>query len=236
MRQPGAKHTPDFVLFRANLALIELKIQLICLRWLGHVARMKDERMPKWLLYGELADVPCRPACKPKQRWIDVVDRDLQQSGLKKGLKSLEWQKLALNRTSWRGHVDKHYIESRERYFEEKQQSRQVNKGQAVGKFECPVAGCTFTHDQMKYVKSHVKQKHTEAAQMRRVERVAQMARRVPDTTVVFLCPVCHKSLTRDTTNPRVQWKGFRIHLSKAHKKTKAEQDSLIEQLGARPS
>jgi hypothetical protein len=237
MRQPVTKRMPDFVLFReAQLAPIDLTIQRMRLRWLGHVARMNDERMPKWLLYGELTDVPDRPACKPKQRWIDVVDRDLQQTGLKQGLKSLEWQKMALNRTRWRGHVDKHFIESRGRYFEKKQHAREVRKGQAVGRFECPVAGCTFTHDQMRYVKSHVKQKHTEAAQMRRVERVAQMARRVPDSTAVFLCPVCQKSLKRDTTNPGAQWKGFRIHLVKAHKITKAEQDTLIEQLGGVPT
>ena len=228
---------PDYVLFReAKITPIELMIQRMRLRWLGHVARMKDERMPKWLLYGELTGVPRRPACKPKQRWIDVVDRDLQQIGLQRGFKSLEWQSLALNRTSWRERIDKHYKDNRERYFEEKEQSRQIRKRQAVGKFECPVAGCTFTHDQMKYVKSHVKQKHSEAAHLRRVERVAQMATRVPDSTVVFLCPTCQKPLKRDTTNPGAQWKGFRIHLSKAHKMSKAVQDTLIEQLGSRPS
>ena len=50
------------------------------LRWLGHVARMGDNRLPKQLLFGELLTV--RPSHGPRLRWRDVVLRDIQRLGL----------------------------------------------------------------------------------------------------------------------------------------------------------
>ena len=41
------------------------------LRWLGHVACMKDDRIPKKLLFGWLPQ--CRPAHGTKLRWKDRV-------------------------------------------------------------------------------------------------------------------------------------------------------------------
>ena len=113
---------PDAVLFRiADLTPIALILRRMRLRWLGHVARMQDERMPKWMLYGEIADAPLRPACRPKQRWIDVIDRDLISVGLQNGLKSLEWQSLANDRRTWRSHVDSGCQGQRKEYFEKHQ-------------------------------------------------------------------------------------------------------------------
>ena len=50
------------------------------LKWLGHVARMEDSRMPKQLLFGEL-ERP-RPRHGTKRRWRDLVAADVQAVGL----------------------------------------------------------------------------------------------------------------------------------------------------------
>ena len=61
---------------------------------LGHLGRMKDERMPKQLLFGELQK---KRACHgTKKRWRDQVAGDLQAIGLKYG-----WYQLCQNREAW---------------------------------------------------------------------------------------------------------------------------------------
>lgn len=46
------------------------------LRWLGHVYRMTDQRLPKVALYGELSE-GSRKRGRPLLRWKDVAKRDL---------------------------------------------------------------------------------------------------------------------------------------------------------------
>ena len=45
--------------------------------WLGHVARMSEERIPKNVLFGWLPQR--RPAHGTKMRWRDRVRRDLRK-------------------------------------------------------------------------------------------------------------------------------------------------------------
>jgi hypothetical protein len=49
------------------------------------------------------------------------------------------------------------------------------------------------------------------------------------------LCPVCGKTLKCETTSVGTEWKGVRIHLAKAHKMDRQQQDTQIEQLGGIP-
>ena len=65
------------------------------LRWLGHVARMGDNRLPKQLLFKELLTV--RPSHGPRLHWRDVVLRDIQRLGLD----ALNWYDVAQDRSRW---------------------------------------------------------------------------------------------------------------------------------------
>ena len=51
------------------------------LRWLGHVRRMQDGRIPKDILYGELA-TGSRPAGRPVLRYKDVCKRDMKTDNI----------------------------------------------------------------------------------------------------------------------------------------------------------
>lgn len=90
--------TPDtVVLEHSNNSSLETKIMKIQMRWAGHLVRMNDKRIPKQLLYGELA-IGKRPQHKPSKRFKDVV---------KGNLKALEvdiahWEELAADRKIWR--------------------------------------------------------------------------------------------------------------------------------------
>ncbi|XP_019641391.1 PREDICTED: uncharacterized protein LOC109482934 [Branchiostoma belcheri] len=91
-------HTPDTeVLSRANMPSIHTLIEKAQARWAGHVRRMNDSRIPKMLLYGELAEGK-RLAGRPKLRFKD---------SLKATLKSLSipvenWEDAATDRHQWR--------------------------------------------------------------------------------------------------------------------------------------
>ena len=50
------------------------------LEWLGHLARMPDHRLPKYLLFGWLPQP--RPRGGPRRRWRDVVWKDLKNIGV----------------------------------------------------------------------------------------------------------------------------------------------------------
>ena len=70
------------------------------MRWLGHVARMDEVRMPKQVLYWEVTGFGRRPG-RPRMNWRDVVKKDLQRMGL-------TWEEVeasAQDRHSWRRRV-----------------------------------------------------------------------------------------------------------------------------------
>jgi len=69
-------------------------------RWLGHVARMDEVRIPKQALHWEVAGSKRRPG-RPRMNWRDVVKKDLQGMGL-------IWEEVeasAQDRHSWRQRV-----------------------------------------------------------------------------------------------------------------------------------
>ena len=68
-----------------------------CMRWLGHVVRVDDGRIPKDVLYGELAQGK-HSTGTPHLHYKEVCKRDLKALGM-----SLEtWEDTAKDRPVWR--------------------------------------------------------------------------------------------------------------------------------------
>ena len=85
------------VLERANCSSIESMIRRSRLRWLGHVSRMDNSRIPKQLLFGELKLGKCNRG-RPRKRWKDCIKEDLRAFQI--DLKT--WYKVAQDRCLWR--------------------------------------------------------------------------------------------------------------------------------------
>ena len=97
------KITNHEVLSRCQISGIEAFLQKQQLRWTGHTIRMENSRLPKILLYGQLANAT-RPEGRPLLRYKDKVKSNL--SSLKIPLR--DWEEAALDRSKWRGICSKH--------------------------------------------------------------------------------------------------------------------------------
>ena len=64
------------------------------LRWLGHLGRMGNDRLPKKVLFGELRGK--RPCHGTKRRWRDVVRSDMEAIGA-----GDRWYELCQDRKEW---------------------------------------------------------------------------------------------------------------------------------------
>ena len=67
------------------------------LRWVGHTHRMADGRIPKDLLYGELA-TGTRSRGRPKLRFKDVCKHDMKACNIN----TETWEASADDRTTWK--------------------------------------------------------------------------------------------------------------------------------------
>ena len=91
------KITNDEILSRANLPWMADILIEKNLRWLGHVQRMENDRLPKQLLYSQLCEGK-RNQGRPRLRFKDVVKRNMKHQQI--NLNS--WQTKAGNRAAWR--------------------------------------------------------------------------------------------------------------------------------------
>ena len=66
------------------------------LEWLGHVARMPNQRIPKMALFGWLPEP--RPPGGPRKRWRDQIRQDLKAVGISEE----DWFEEASHRAGWR--------------------------------------------------------------------------------------------------------------------------------------
>lgn len=110
------------VLEKAGMPSIYTLLSTRRLRWLGHVARMDDSRIPKSLLFGELA-TGSRPTGRPALRFKDTCKRDLKAGGFH--IKDLETA--TSDRQAWRAttrHITKAAEERRNARWEEKRKRR----------------------------------------------------------------------------------------------------------------
>jgi len=74
---------------------------LLTVRWLGHVLRMEDDRIPKQAMYWQMESQIRRKPERPTMNWIDTIARDLKSIGI-------DWdeaEQAVVNRKDWRERV-----------------------------------------------------------------------------------------------------------------------------------
>lgn len=119
------------VLARANIPSMFTLLRQRRLRWLGHVYWMKDGRIPKDLLYGEL-ESGSRPIGRPKLRFKDVCKRDMLTTELH-----------AADRSDWRSVCSLALQVGRERLKAEAV-DRRAKRRAAMNKATCVPVACVF--------------------------------------------------------------------------------------------
>jgi len=62
--------------------------------WIGHLERMKEDRMPKKIFTRELEGT--RRRGRPRKRWKEEVERDIQVLGVRR------WRELEADRKKWK--------------------------------------------------------------------------------------------------------------------------------------
>ena len=85
------------VLLRAGIHSIESMILRRLLRWIGHVIRMPENRLPKMALFGEF-ETGSRPRGGPKRRFRDHIQRAL----IKCDIDPAVLESLARDKSNWR--------------------------------------------------------------------------------------------------------------------------------------
>ena len=113
--------TNNEVFDKAGISSINAFLTQRRLRWLGHVHRMDDGRLPKDILYGQLA-VGTRAVGRPLLRFTDVCKRDMCRGGADAGT----WEDIADDRSAWRQLVSetRDTVETRRRIEDEARRER----------------------------------------------------------------------------------------------------------------
>ena len=90
------------VLDPAKMSSIEVMLLKAQLRWTGHVDRMKDNRIPKQLMYSELKH-GSRKQGRPKLRYKDTLKSNLRWCDIK----PCELETAAMSDSAWRSNVSR---------------------------------------------------------------------------------------------------------------------------------
>lgn len=131
------------ILERTSSTSIEATIAKHQLRWLGHVIRMPQERLPRRVLYGQLHDGRRAPG-GPKLRYKDKIKKTLKKCMIEPS----NMEELASHRENWRRLIRQgvnHLEESRRRHQCEKRARRHARQQQPPPQpppdFQCPACG-----------------------------------------------------------------------------------------------
>jgi hypothetical protein len=132
------------------------------LRFLGHLSRMPEERLPRQLLVCAPAGGK-RAAGGQKNRWNDVVANDLNQCNL-----SRTWRELAQERDSWRTTIQQsgerlnQQAEAREKSRkDEKKRRRMLQLIDSETALHCNHPGCSFQALSREGLTNHQCQRHS---------------------------------------------------------------------------
>ena len=117
------------VLQKAGCKSIAIIVAQARLRWAGHVARMSENRLPKCVLYGELAEGRRKQGGQLK-RYKDVLHETLKSINIQD-----QWEELAQDRNRWRNIIATYSEPARPGRI---RQNTQEN-------FECPDCGRVIT-------------------------------------------------------------------------------------------
>ena len=144
------------VLRRAALPGIEALIMMAQMRWVGHVVRMNDTRLPKTIFFSELAS-GARNVGRPHKRFKDSLKTSLGACGIpRKG-----WEILASDRRSWRVETRKGvkgFEEKRRQDLDQKRQARKDRKLVPAQSVACPSCGRICASDFG--LRSHMRSRH----------------------------------------------------------------------------
>ena len=130
------------VLKRASLPSIESILLQVQLRWVGHITRMEDVRMPEAVFFSALEQGK-RDYGAPRKRYRDQLKRQLAQAGIS----HQSWQQEASDRVSWRSSVRKASCEFESERQEAAKEKRRRQKERAASlpssfqTFVCPKCG-----------------------------------------------------------------------------------------------
>ena len=67
---------------QTKLEELNLIIKERRLRWLGHVLRMEDNRIPKQAMYWQADHNTKRKPGRPRKNWIDTIRQDMKSIGM----------------------------------------------------------------------------------------------------------------------------------------------------------
>ena len=93
------------------MSSIEVTLTASKLRWIGHIIRMNDSRLPKAVFYGELAKGK-RLRGGQRLRYKDIVKRHLKTTHIIVD----HWETLAQDRQQWRQAIRKGKSHSKKKY------------------------------------------------------------------------------------------------------------------------
>ena len=133
-----------------------------CLRFLGHIVRMPEERLPRQLLVSAPVGGKHAPGGQ-KRRWNDVVVEDLNQASL-----SGVWREQALDHDSWRSTI-KHSVEllndqaeATERSLkDQKKKRREERLLESEITLHCSHHSCSFRALTRAGLANHLRQRHS---------------------------------------------------------------------------
>ena len=127
------------VLHRANMPGVEALIIKAQLRWVGHVVRMDDTRLPKMIFFSELAS-GTRNTGHSLKRFKDCLKASLGACGLSRP----NWETLAVDRCVWRLGVHRGvqaFEKKRLLDLDRKRQARKERKPDPTVAVACPQCG-----------------------------------------------------------------------------------------------